>query len=168
MVKIFVNLVSLPVGAIIFVGTIYLWTQIPHATGPGKLDLLWFFISIPIVALIHEGLHAWAMIHWGKISKADVKFGFKWKAFMPYFHSKVPVGVRAYRIMALFPLIVLGPLSILHLLIIPTFWMSLISGFVISSCFSDVWIVIRLKRFAEPLLVQDHLSEVGCEIFAKE
>ncbi len=164
--KLLVNLASLPVAAAVFTGTIILWNNLPHANGPDDLDLIWFLISIPVVAVIHEGLHAWAMLHWGDISKDDVKFGFKWKSLMPYFHSKAPLKIQAYRIMALFPLIILGPLSLLLLLLIPTFWICLITGFVISSCFSDVLIVTRLVRFSNHLLVQDHPSEVGCEIFS--
>lgn len=120
-----------------------------------------------MVAAIHEALHALAMLKWGKIPRSNVVFGYNWKAFMPYFHYKSAVTIRAYRIMALSPLLVLGPLSLVALAIFPFFWNSLISGFIISSCFSDVWIVIRLGRFDKKLYVQDHPTEVGCEIFKK-
>ena len=58
---------------------------------------LTFAIFIPIV-VIHELLHGLAAILFGKIHWSDLHFGIKWRYLAAVCHVKVPLSVKAARI----------------------------------------------------------------------
>ncbi len=123
-------------------------------------------ISIVMVIVVHEALHGVGMAWFGKVSWRDIRFGFMGRALMPYCHCTVPMSVRACRRMALFPLWTTGGVTLAFLLAFPADWVGFITGFTVAACVGDVWIVARLRRFADDWLVQDSPSEIGCDVFS--
>jgi hypothetical protein len=68
--------------------------------------------------------------------------------------------------MALLPLWVTGGLSLALLLIVPADCFGAFAGLAVAACVGDVWMVLKLRRFSDPLLVLDHPSEIGCDVFS--
>jgi hypothetical protein len=85
---------------------------------------------------------------------------------MPYCHFTTPISVTACRRMALLPLWVTGGLSLALLLIVPADCFGVLAGLAVAACVGDVWMVLKLRRFSDPLLVLDHPSEIGCDVFS--
>ena len=164
--KLAANLVALPVAGVIVGATVLLaWSL----TGPLELrpsDAWQYLLFLVLATVVHELLHAWAIRRWGKVPAGAVKFGFHWKALMPYFHCRVPVRMAAYRAATLFPLRVTAPVSALALLAFPSLGVAAGGGVAIAACVGDVWTFAKLRRFDGNCLVVDHPSEIGCDVFA--
>ena len=164
--KLAVNLVAIPVVAATVTAAVLLAWSLAGKVELRLSDAWQYALFLVLATVVHELLHAWAMVRWGKVPPGGVKFGFQWKALMPYFHCRVPVGMAAYRTAALFPLSVTGPVSILALLAYPSLWVAAGAGVAIAACVGDVWMFAKLRRFDGRSLVVDHPSEIGCDVFA--
>jgi len=66
--------------------------------------------------------------------------------------------------MALLPLQVTGIGSVVVLLAFPTDMTGVFAGLAIAACVGDVWIVARMRPFADDVLVLDSATEIGCDI----
>jgi len=159
-------LVAIPVAGMIVGATVLLaWSL----TGPLELSLsdAWQYLLFLVLAtVVHELLHALAIVRWGKVPAGAVKFGFHWKSLMPYFHCLEPVRMAAYRTATLFPLYITAPVSILVLLAYPSIWVAAGAGVAIAACTGDVWTFVKLRRFDRRSFVMDHPTEIGCDVFA--
>jgi hypothetical protein len=68
--------------------------------------------------------------------------------------------------MALSPLWVTGITTVGLLFLFPTNWLGLLAGIAIAACVGDIWVVLKLSRFAGNLFVQDSASEIGCDVLS--
>ncbi|MDB6029725.1 MAG: hypothetical protein JWM16_63 [Verrucomicrobiales bacterium] len=125
-----------------------------------------FLVSFLVLLPVHEVLHAAGLRIFAGVPLRHIKFGVMWRALMPYCHCTVPISVHAYRRMALLPLWITGSLSVAALLAFPADWLGVFAGFAVAACVGDVWMVIKLRSFADTLLVQDSPSEIGCDVFS--
>ena len=100
----------------------------------------------------------------GRVAWRDLRFGIMWRALMPYCHCTVPITLHAYRRMAIAPLVVTGAIAIGWLLLIPHDLTGLTAGLTLATCVGDVWMVLKLRGFADQLRVQDCPSDVGCDL----
>jgi hypothetical protein len=121
-------------------------------------------VSVVVLLPLHEGIHALGLRWFAKVAWADIRFGVMWRVLMPYCGCKVPISVHAYRRMALLPLGVTGMMTVLALLLFPADWLGLLAGIAISTCVGDVWVAVKLARFAGDLFAQDCPSEIGCDV----
>jgi hypothetical protein len=165
--KIAANLISLVVVIIFVVLFVIIVKLLPHGhrSGP-KPYHFWVFLGMIIVNLpLHELLHAYAAVRWGKAARKDIKFSIIWWALLPFMHCRVPISVRAYRIVTLLPLYVLGTISIIVLLAFPNIMTAIAAAVIISGSTGDILIFLKLRPFESSSLVKDHHSEIGCDIF---
>jgi hypothetical protein len=160
------NLAAIPLMMIFVVGLLWLAKAMPGAPASGPTDLFWVLPAVGLLLILHELTHAAAFKLLADLPWRTFKFGFNPKALVVYCYCPVPVTVAVYRWAALAPLLVLGTLSVLALLIYPAEWLAVLTGLHLAACIGDVWIVAGLRKFASDLLVRDHPTDPGCEIFA--
>lgn len=166
--KITVNLVAFPIALVLVLAFMFFTDILFHTRPYASRDLIYIVILLIVFGLVaHEGLHALALVIWGGVGPKDMKFGFSWRGLLPYFHLKVPITVRAYRITTLFPLITLGGLCIMLLLVFPSIWFAAVTGGVIAASVGDIWIFCKLRGFKPRCLVKDHPKEIGCDVYEK-
>jgi uncharacterized membrane protein YjfL (UPF0719 family) len=121
-------------------------------------------VVLIMLVLVHEALQAVALLKFAKVSRAEIRFGVTWRILTPYCHCTVPISVRAYRRISLLPLWVTGTATVVPLLLFPSDWLGVLAGIALAACASDAWLVARLRRFPDDLLVQDSPSEIGCDV----
>jgi hypothetical protein len=138
----------------------------PHYGAFTGWQAIAFLVSLILLVPVHEGIHAIGLFVFARVSWSDVKFGIMWRALMPYCHCTVPVPIVAYRRMALLPLQITGAGSLIALIVFPTDGLGVLAGIAVAACVGDVWIVAKLRPFADDLLVQDSPSEIGCDVFS--
>ncbi len=160
------NLAAIPLMLILVARLLWLAKALPGARPPGPTALLWVLPAILLLLTLHELTHAAAFKLLARLPWRTFKFGFNPKALVLYCHCPVPVTVAVYRWTTLAPLLVLGTLSVLALLVYPAEWLAVLAGLHLAACIGDVWIVAGLRKFAPDLLVRDHPSDPGCEVFA--
>ncbi len=130
-------------------------------------DFLGIAISVFIVFVIHELLHAFAFHYWGKEPLESFRFGYSWQEKMLYCQCLVPVEVRVFRIALLLPLVVIGALTLLGVFIYPSSWTATVMGIAIGGCATDVYIFLKMRQFDEHFIVVGHPSvKLGYQIFA--
>jgi hypothetical protein len=82
-----------------------------------------------------------------------------------YCHCREPVNVKAQRYCALAPLATIGPVTILATLIYPALWLALVTSVHIAGCIGDVWIFLRMRRFAADCFYVDSPDKIGGAVF---
>ncbi|MCD6048644.1 MAG: hypothetical protein K0Q55_47 [Verrucomicrobia bacterium] len=132
------------------------------------IDILLFFIGLPLLIAFHEAVHALAWMLYGKLPMKAFEFGIIWRGFMPYCHCKEPMTVRVYRFGALMPLLVTVPVFIGSLFFHPAGWTALLTAFSLSGCLGDVWLFQKLNPIKRDDLVLDCPDEAGCDVIVKE
>ena len=164
--KLMANIVCGLLTVLLCAGFIGLARLLPHySSSVAASHALAALAAIVCLMVVHEALHALGMVRFGKVSWHDIRFGFMWRALMPYCHCAVPLSMHACRRMALLPLWVTGAVTLTFLLLFPSDWVGLITGITLASCVGDVWLVSKLRRFPDDWLVQDSPSEIGCDVF---
>jgi Putative zincin peptidase len=140
--------------------------MLPHHARFAEWHGIAFIVSCVVLLPVHEALHAAGLRIFAGVPLRHIKFGVMWRAMMPYCHCTVPISVHAYRRMALLPLWITGSLSVGSLLAFPADWLGVFTGFAVAACVGDVWMVIKLRSFADTLLVRDSPSEIGCDVLS--
>ena len=132
-----------------------------------SIDLCKLLVCTILLLVVHEALHAFAAMVWGKVPWSSIHFGFKWLwggSFCLYCHVDRPIKIGVYRIFVLFPLIVTTPIAGLILWLDPSIWALLFFGITIASCAGDVMVLFKMRRVENDKWVQDHQTEMGCYI----
>lgn len=124
------------------------------------LSGLFLFIATMFVGIVvHELIHGFTAVWYGRVRWQDIKFGVIWKAMTPYCHSTVPMTTQKYRVVVVMPLIVLIP-----------YVMALVTGngrllafgaFFTLAAIGDLMILWMVRNLRPDGLVQDHPSKVG-------
>ncbi|MEI3894651.1 MULTISPECIES: DUF3267 domain-containing protein [unclassified Bacillus (in: firmicutes)] len=122
------------------------------------------FVSI----IIHELLHAIGFNFFGKVNWSDIKFGIVWKSLTPYAHCKKAIGINAYRISILMPIVILGILPTFIGLLIGNGFITILGTFMILGGLGDVLIFYLIYSYDANSIVKDHSEKIGCEVFYKE
>src|SRR5678815_1770669 len=143
-----VNLAAIPLALLCAAASLLLVLALPHRHAISELSFLWFLPGIAVAFVLHELTHAWVAMWRAKLPWSAFKFGFNPKALVFYCHCRRPIDLRAYRAVCLAPLILLGPFSLLLVLIYPAAWLSLTAGVHLSGCIGDVWIFTLLRAYA--------------------
>jgi hypothetical protein len=139
---------------------------LPNCVAFAPWHLAGLLVALILVGPVHEAVHAVGLIGFAGVSWRDIRFGVMWEALMPYCHCKVIIPLRGYRRMALLPLWVTGGATTIALLLYPTDWLGLLAGVAIASCIGDLWIVAKLRHFADDFYIEDSPSEIGCDVYS--
>ncbi len=117
-----------------------------------------------LLIIFHEALHAFAAMMWGKAPWRSIHFGFKWQWMVFYCHCDKPLKIGIYRIFVIFPLIVTAPTAGLILWLDSSAWSLLLFCVTIAVCAGDILIFFKIRQVENDKWVQDHPSEIGCDI----
>lgn len=123
------------------------------------VSLVVFFISI----VIHEGLHGIGYRLAGASWK-EIKFGFLWKALMPYAHCRIPLRADAYRWAVALPGLILGLLPLIVSLVLHLDWLNLYAAAMLAGAVGDIMILGMLLPIQRDTLIQDHPTKPGFQI----
>ena len=114
--------------------------------------------------LLHEVIHGLSWMVFGKKPRSAIAYGFQIKTFTPYAHCVEPMDVRAYRLGAAMPGLLLGVLP----------WLAgvvtgngpvLIFGFIFTlAALGDAMILWLIRGVAPGSLVLDHPTQAGCYV----
>lgn len=129
--------------------------------------LLALALFVPLGA-VHELLHAAAALAFGRVRPQDLRLAVQWKAGALICHIKAPIRVAAARIVGLAPLVVTGPAVLALFLWRPSQVTVMLTVFAILGSAMDVVMVARLRGFADDMLLVDHPSEPGFDVYAPE
>jgi hypothetical protein len=123
-------------------------------------------ICLIVLMPVHELFHAIGLRSFAGVSWRDLRFGIMWRALMPYCHCTVPIPIIGYRRMALLPLWATGGASVIMLLAFPTNCSGIFAGIAVAACAGDIWVVVKLRTFANNFFVQDSPTEIGCDVLS--
>ncbi|MGE5296225.1 MAG: DUF3267 domain-containing protein [Solirubrobacterales bacterium] len=126
--------------------------------------LLGLALFVPL-GVVHELLHATAALVYGRVRPQDLRLAVHWKAGTLICHIKVPIRVAAARIVGLAPLAVTGPAMLALFLWHPSHVTVMLVIFAILGSAMDVVMVYYVWRFDDDLLIVDHPSEPGFDIY---
>lgn len=130
---------------------------------------VWIFGIVIFLGMgLHELIHGLTAIGYGKIKNSDVKFGFQWKTMTPYFHSKVPISAKKYRVVTIMPLIVMGIIPYTIGMLTGNGWILAFGIAFILSAFGDIFILWLMRKVRPEELVQDHPEKIGLIVLNKE
>jgi uncharacterized membrane protein YjgN (DUF898 family) len=118
-----------------------------------------FFASI----IVHELLHGLGY-RMGGASRSAVRFGFQWKALLPYAHCTVPLKASAYRLAVALPGLVLGLLPAALGILIGSDMLALYGAAMLAGAAGDIMTLALLLPLKPETRVQDHPSKPGFQI----
>lgn len=110
---------------------------------------------------VHELIHGLTAIWYAGIAPGDAKFGFQWKSMTPYFHSKVPIAARKYRVVVLMPLVLMGMIPYIAGMVAGNGWVVAFGVLFIIAAGGDLLILWLMRGLGPERLVQDHPEKIG-------
>lgn len=133
------------------------------------LDQFGWAMGVLIAGIVaHELLHGAAWALFGRKPWTAIAFGFQWKTFTPYAHCREPMDIRAYRLGAATPGVVLGLLPAALGILLghgPIF----LFGLLFTVAAAGDALILWLLRTVEPgRLVEDHPTRAGCYVVGRE
>ncbi len=165
--KLSANAVSSLVVVLLSGGMVLLVRQSPFYRPTEPWHVFALLVGIVVLSVVHESLHAFALMSAARLTPASFRFGVVWEALMPFCHCLRPVRLAHYRFMALLPLLVTGLLAIALMLEYPSDAMAGFVGIALGVCTGDVWMCWRLRRFSGDCLALDHPEEIGCDVLPR-
>ena len=135
--------------------------------GDVEFDGGFWLATVPIYLVgigAHEATHGVGYRAFGGLRPDQVKFGFWWKALMPYAHATAPMTASAYRKAVLLPGLVTGLLPMVAGLATGFAPLALAGGTLLGVAGGDWAVVYAIRGVAGDRLVRDHPSAVGAEI----
>jgi hypothetical protein len=130
-----------------------------------------FLLSIVIVllgVLLHELIHGLSWAWFGKKPLSAIKYGINLKALAPYAHCNQPLDIRAYRLGAIMPGLLLGVLPAI-LGIVSGAGEIMIFGLLFTvAAGGDAMILWLLRNEKSGIQVMDHSVNAGCYIIDSE
>lgn len=130
-------------------------------------ELILYLLMIPLVITfkyIHEEIHGFGYIIYGRAMSQCIKTGVNWKKLRIYSRCFVPLSIDEYTKAKLLPLYILalGPLTMGMVFGIDYFWLwGIINLFL---CTDDFLILIHLKDEAKTTLVLDEDGGEGIHL----
>lgn len=138
-----------------------IWGE-PYAVLDATLSNIFILGFILISGIVlHEVIHGLAWITFSNKSFNTIKFGFQWKTFTPYAHSRAPLEVRAYRLGIMMPGLVLGVLPYLVGVITGNAWILFFGLFFTWSASGDALVLWSIRKVKPGQLVEDHPTRCG-------
>lgn len=129
------------------------------------LPILGFLALLIASIFVHEFIHGFTWVIFGKKNFSAVRFGVQWKTLTPYAHLKEPVDVNLYRLSGFMPGFILGVLLFILSLALGNsylLWFSIIQ----TAAASGDWLILwSLRGVKSGTLVEDHPSRAGCYVY---
>ncbi len=166
--KLAANVVGSLVVVLLSLAMVLIARQQPGYAPIQPFHVLGMLGGLLVLSVVHEALHACALISVARVPAAAFRFGIVWRALMPFCHCTMPVRLSHYRFGSLLPLFVTGILAVALMLEFPSDGMAAFAGITVGVCAGDVWMVWRLRRFPGDYLVIDHPAEIGCDVMPAE
>lgn len=132
-----------------------------------NLGYLWLFWTLGLL-IAHEGTHAVAWKLASGLPWSSFTFGVQWKTVTPYCHSIEPMGVNAYRIGAISPLIVTGIIPWIVAFYTGDVELGMAAAVLISGAAGDLYILWSIRDLPDDALLQDHDTQAGCIVLWPE
>ena len=133
--------------------------------GQGFFKFLLYYAALIVV---HELIHGAGFMLVGKAKKEDIKFGSLLCHGMFYCHSEKPLGVRAYIITLLLPVLLTGFIPFLFIMFSGSFFWAIFAVFAISSGAGDMIMAWELRKLPNDAVVLDHDKLPGYYILYDE
>ncbi|MBV6621903.1 MAG: DUF3267 domain-containing protein [Rivularia sp. (in: Bacteria)] len=161
---------ALPFIVILIGLDIYIWKSPNYfselfALEPQYFSL--FMLAIFIGVIIHELIHGITWQFFSNKKSNAIRYGINWKTMSPYAHCKEPMGIKAYRLGAVMPAIILGFLpAIIGILTGNTFIFIFGLAFILAAG-GDILILWLIRNVKAGSLVEDHPKRAGCYVIDK-
>ncbi|WP_366248054.1 DUF3267 domain-containing protein [Terribacillus aidingensis] len=127
--------------------------------------LLLFFLLVVLGIILHELLHGFGFIVFGKAKLRQIKYGISWKDGAAYAHCMIPIKVSAYRVALLLPVILTGLIPLVISFIIGNGVLLTVSVILTAGGIGD-WLIFRsLRKYKASQFVKDHPTKVGYFIY---
>lgn len=167
--NIYALVATLPPAALIIAGYSLLWGA--ESLGRGALALfgnvLLFLVILLVGIVVHELIHglAWAIA--GRKPLRAIRFGVQWKTLTPYAHCTEPLEVRAYRIGALMPGLILGIIPAIAGVVSGDGFLAAFGLFFTLAAGGDLLILWLIRNVRPGTLVEDHPERAGCYVIER-
>jgi hypothetical protein len=164
------NLYSLAIilPPVALLGALYAWRWGGAAflAMAGLRDISWGASLLALVGgvVVHELLHGLGWVWAARKPRAAIHFGFQLKTLTPYAHCREPMDVRAYRIGAAVPGVVLGLLPAAYGIVTGAPGVMAFGLLFTLAAGGDALILWLLRREAPGTLVADHPERAGCYV----
>jgi hypothetical protein len=129
--------------------------------------LIWLLVVLIIGAAVHEFLHGLVWAYFAKNGFASIKIGIIYSSFTPFCHCKEPLLAFHYIIGTLTPFLLLGFIPAIVSIIVGEFLLLIVGIFFSITALGDLLVVFMLRNIKWTAYVQDHPSEIGCDIYQK-
>ena len=131
--------------------------------------IIFLFIAVYVAGLLlHELIHALALISISRVSFSDIHFGFNRRYLSPYTHCNKMISLGGFRIGLLLPVLITGILPLIVGIATNTLFLTLAGGLLTGGGIGDImgfWYLVKLPGDA---LVRDYRYELGCEVYVRE
>jgi hypothetical protein len=125
-------------------------------------------VTLLVLLVVHELLHALAWMVAGGFRWEQIAFGFDRASLSPYTHIAIPMTARAYRIGAMTPGLLTGALPTLAAWVLGSGALSLIGAFMSIGAVGDLIVLWVIRRVPGDTLVLDHPTNAGCWVSASD
>jgi hypothetical protein len=125
------------------------------------------FLALVVVGILaHEGIHglAWAWV--GRFPPRRIRFGFQASTLTPYAHALDPMPVRAYRLGALLPCLLLGLVPFAAGTASGSASLALYGMIFTFAAGGDLLVLWLIRGVDARARVLDHPSRAGCIVLA--
>jgi len=139
-----------------------------HPTTLGNWRSIETILYLILLVIAHEIVHAVAWKFASGLPWSRFSFGIDKKSLSPYCHAEAPMEVRAYRIGAGAPLVVVGILPYVVALLTADSRLALLSAALISAAVGDIYVLWSLRGVPDGALCLDHPSQAGCIVYLPE
>lgn len=153
--------------AMVFAGIyIYRWGGAQFKTGFDALFANFIvFLAVFILGIVlHELIHGFSWMLFGRKPLSAIKFGFQLKSFTPYAHCLEPMRANPYRIGTAMPGILMGILPAVVGVINGNGWLLAFGLLFITAAGGDFLILWLIRNVDGDTLVEDHPTNAGCYV----
>ena len=130
-----------------------------------------FLLTILIIVigiLVHELIHGLSWVWFGKKPLSSISYGINLKALSPYDHCNESLDIRAYRLGAMMPGLILGLIPAL-LGIASGNGLIMIFGLLFTvAAGGDALVIWLLRKEKSTVKVMDHAVNAGCYVIDAE
>jgi Putative zincin peptidase len=154
--------ISLPLLGLMLAAYLLLSPADGVPAGLSLVSALFFVALIAAGILVHEAVHGLAWAAFGRLPLKRIRFGFHVSTLTPYAHALDPMSVRAYRLGALMPALLLGALPFAIGTAIGSAWLALYGTIFVFAAGGDLLILWLIRSVDRRALVLDHPSRAGC------
>ncbi len=151
-----------PVVVAAFAGFVALYGWQPLFDLVASTSLLVIVLVIAVGTLVHELLHVAGWRYAANPPPGTVRLGFAWRILTPYAHCSAPMTVRAYRIGAVAPGVLIGLLPLGVGLLMGNAAPFLFGLLFTLAAGGDALILWVLRDVAGDQIVRDHPTRAGC------